>query len=487
MRSTFLGFEIARSGMQASQNGLDVTGQNISNANTEGYTRQQVDQSAARYDSITYRLAQFTSKTVGQGVNVDGISQIRDQFLDRLYRETKSEDSTINTTLSALLNVNNVLDETNTDGLDVMLQDMYNELQTLTSHTGEVDFSGIVRSSAQKVTQTLNQYAKQLNDISAQEKYSLGVVVSKVNTTLQKIQDLNISIANQKLQGNNINELLDTRNNYLDQLSDMMNISVTDRPDGTVSIMSGTTSMLDAATNTVTKLAVANNADGTVSIQNAANSANVSIAEGSIKGYMQIINGKGAYAGAGDDTFKGIPYYMQSLNDFASKFSGTFNGLNTAADGTLKPLFATMNGSATITAANITLSQAWLNDANYITPSTKTPAGSGDNDNIYRMLAALDNKQTISSSFTGTFNQFANSLMNDIFVDAGYYKDIASSSSIKLNSVMDSRESVSGVSINDEAANMMKYQKAFEASSRIMTVLDEALDIIINKMGVVGR
>jgi flagellar hook-associated protein 1 FlgK len=146
-----------------------------------------------------------------------------------------------------------------------------------------------------------------------------------------------------------------------------------------------------------------------------------------------------------------------------------------------------MGGSLPITASNITISQAWLSDAKYITASTKTPAGSGDNDNIYKMIAALDNKQTISSNFTGTFNQFANSLMNDIFVDTSYYKDIASSSSIKLNSVMDSRESVSGVSINDEAANMMKYQKAFEASSRIMTVLDEALDTIINKMGIVGR
>lgn len=121
MRSTFFGFEIARSAIQASQTGLDVTGQNMANINTRGYSRQAVAQKALSNSSSTYKYAQLNTTISGHGVSSGDIIQIRDHFLDIRFRNSNSEYNNLSTSLSILRDIETVFDETQNDGLTLCL------------------------------------------------------------------------------------------------------------------------------------------------------------------------------------------------------------------------------------------------------------------------------------------------------------------------------------------------------------------------------
>ena len=474
MRATFYAFEAAKSGLTAAQAGLDVTANNIANQSTQGYSRQIVDQAATHPKLYRYKLAQNSVLSYDMGVDVKGIRQMRDQFLDLRYRSANAQNASVSKSLSILTDMENSLDETQTDGLNVMLQDFYAQLQTLSQNAGEVEFSSLVRSNAQKVTQSINHYAAQLSNISAQEMDSIGIGVKDVNTLLGKIDTINRSIQAAKLQNNSINELSDTRNIYLDQLSAYMDIAVTDHDDGTVSIKAGGQFLLDAPNNTVAAVTVAGSA-GNVSI--AADGNAMALAAGSLAGSMQVLNGYGSYAGAGQSSFRGIPYYIASLDSLADSLGSTFNTIN----GTGKPLFT---GS---TASTIAISSQWLADANYITSTNDADQEAGKNDNILNFIEAMEENRNISSSFNGTFEDFTLSMMTDIAIDISYNKDVSETSDMVMASITNQRQAVMGVDINEETANLMKYQRAFEASSRVITAMDEALDILINRTGMVGR
>ena len=475
MRPTFFGFEAARSGLTAAQAGLDTTGNNIANMSTEGYSRQVVDQTSAYLGSASDKLAPYARQFSGLGATVKGINQVRSQFLDLRYRDASAETSANEKMLSILTDIENNFDETQNNGLSAMLDDFTNQLQVLSLNAGVVEYSSLARSSAQKVAQSLNQYSTQLSAIRKQTTDEMEISVKDANTLLDKIDTVNQSIKSAQLQGDNANELNDTRNRYLDELSQYMNIRATYHMDGTLSISSGSTSLLDAQAGTVAALTLDDDPSSGMRLR--ADGDEMTLTGGSLFGSMQVLNGKGSFAGAGENNFRGLPYYQSSLDALADKLSETFNTLNGAG----KPLFA---GSG---AQDIRISSQWLANPNYITATQDADGAKGKNDNILRMVAALDEDTAITTDFTGSFGGYVLSMMGDVAIDVGHTADIAETSDMVFRSVDNQREATMGVSLNEETANLIKFQKAFAASARVMTALDESLDVIINRMGTVGR
>lgn len=475
MRSTFLGFEIAKTGIQSAQSGLDVTGQNITKMNTKGYSRQTIEQSAKYYASNSFKYAVLNHSNIGQGVTIDRIKQIRDQFLDSRYREANAEYSEYSKALSIITSIDNFLDETLTDGLGVVYEDFLANLQTFAMNTGDIDYSGLVRSSAQKITESLSYYYGQLEKLKNQEKTDLEISIKDINKLIDKIEIYNKSIQFEKLLDNPANELLDTRNLFLDELSAYANITVEEHIDGTIDVKIGSEYIIDAKNNTKQHLSVKYDGDQ-VTIE-AETSGELDFSHGSLKAYLDALNGKGTYALTGENKSKGIPYFQQMLNDFAESFAKTMNDLNGAG----KPLFT---GT---TALTIEISDEWLADANFIVTTTNPNPKDGNNDNILNMIATLNSDIPISSNFTGTFDEFISKMMTEAGIEENYLNDLTESAQNILSSVNNQRESVKGVSLNEETVNILKYQKAFEASARILTALDEMLDTIINRMGTVGR
>jgi len=478
MSSTFLGLEIAKSAIIASQIAIDVTGQNIANVSTEDYTRQAADMVSVNYSNGVSKFAQTASSNRGQGVTVSSIKQIRDALLDVRVRDANAQYNTNNTIYAGLSDIEGVLDETDTDGLHAMLNDFYSQLESLSNNVGDVEYASMARSAAEKVALVFNQYAAQFAEIREEQTSSLEITVESVNTIVDKINEVNAQIADETNRGSVSNELLDMRNSYLDTLSGYMNIKVTAQDDGTVTVSCGDIDVLDSTftLDASGEQAVITRTDGE------GNSEEFSPEEGSIKGYLDILNGAGSYAEDGENTFQGLLYYERAYDSLAEAFAGTFNDLNTLDAASPANLFT---GT---TAADIAVSQEWLDDADYIVVDDDTTDES-TNGNIIKMLNAMDEDvdSALYPTISGSFESCSRTLMSEIAVDVDYYKDIKTMNKNILDSANNQRESVMGVSLDEETINLTTYQSAYQAAARLMTVLDENLDTLINSTGVVGR
>ena len=235
MIGTFDAFTTARLGIYAAQKGLSVVGNNISNLNTAGYTRQVLDQNsfkAGAYDM--YRS--MMDNHVGSGALVRDINQIRDPFLDIRYRNTSSDVGYNNKMLEGLQNIQAILDEvgkgedrgSNEEGDGIVfaqLRDLLESLEQLSINpTKEND--DLVRTSADTLAGLINDYARRLENLRMETEESFKQDVVQVNEILTNIQDLNKSIRDAEINGDNALEMRDERNRQIDALSEYMHIKV---------------------------------------------------------------------------------------------------------------------------------------------------------------------------------------------------------------------------------------------------------------------
>ncbi|WP_281693068.1 flagellar hook-associated protein FlgK [Agathobaculum desmolans] len=224
--ATFGEFTVARLGMIASQMALNVTGHNISNINTQGYTRQRLDQ----YSFITSGSGLYHSQnsaSVGSGVMLAGVSQLRDPFLDIRFRKEMSSVGSAGATLNGLDQLESVINDVNKTGITTQIQDLLGKLNDLNDHVGEKEFDSLVRSSAEALCQLLNTSAKNLQTVFENVYNQYKQDVQQADNILKKLQELNEEIRRSDINGDPALELRDQRNMLIDQLSEYMKIDVT--------------------------------------------------------------------------------------------------------------------------------------------------------------------------------------------------------------------------------------------------------------------
>lgn len=515
MRPTFLAFQTASRALAASQANIDVTGNNIANVNTVGYTRQRVDLTSISSSGYTQKFT-VPGATVGLGVEVTNISQIRDPFLDARFRAQASESGQYDTLLQGLSDLENVFDEAETEGLQSEISNFINRLQTLSQTPTSKDIALVARTAAQKITQILNVYSDQTKQVRNQQIYDLSKVVvdTDFNTIVKNIANLNTQIREELTHGNTPNELYDKRNTLIDELSGIANIKVTTTPEKIsedLTIENLNISIADSSSGTSIGV-VSNGLYNTLTASlNTNNEMEIEInssfggysgditsrfSSGSIKGYLDLINGKGTYAAAGENTFRGTLYYENSIDTFAKNFAKVLNDVNQGTSATAKPLFTDdVDSTSGITAGNIQIADEWLDDAAYITTTTLTTS-TGGGDNILKMISALKSDMSFHTNpdvttspvmFEGTVNEYMSGLIGELSLDIELNQNFSGTASTVLNNLYASRESMSGVALDEEGINLMAYQKSYNAAARYFTVLDEAVDKIINGMGLVGR
>lgn len=488
MRATFYGFEASRKALMAAQTAMDITNQNVTNVNTSGYTRQRVDLSSIGV-TTTSRFGTSASANVGLGVNIDGITQIRDSFLDIQFRKESAENGKWEARLDVLKDVEDIIDEFDTDGLNNKLGELYKQLKSFSENCDSIEYATVFRSSAQKVTETINQYSVMLDKISEEYKYNTDTELTAVNNKLVKVAALNTLIKGQIVQGVQPNELLDSRNLILDQIANITGAEFKFDPSGQVSIKIGDTYLLDSDNNNaITNLQTTETASGFKITTT--EGVDVNITSGSAKGYLEGLNGMGNFAdeSLGQVSIKGLKYFQMSIDSLAQSFAETLNSINDPT-GTKKLFVGDEDG--VINASSIKLSEDWLEDADFITKTTQPPidgtSSTGRNDNLLRMIAAMDDKRNITSHFKGTFEEYITSIIGDLAVEVDYVTDMADASDTNLNSISEQRESVMGVNLDEETINLVKFQKAYNAAARVMTAMDQMLDTLINNTGMVGR
>ena len=232
---TFGSFTQARLAIYAAQSGLTVTGNNISNINTPGYTRQRLDQ-ASLYTAGSDRYYSAGDVRIGQGVLVKSISQIRSPYLDIRFRKENAQMGYMDGKLDGLNKIAMILDEVgkgdaskDEDGFGVLgleFSELFDALGQLTDQTGQQEYDSTVRQVASNLCAKFRSYANSLQTEYENVVQAFEENVKKVNSLLTNIRDLNVEIRKCDIHGDNALELRDERNVKIDELSKLVNIQV---------------------------------------------------------------------------------------------------------------------------------------------------------------------------------------------------------------------------------------------------------------------
>ncbi len=227
---TFGSFTAARLGIYASQSSLNVTGNNIANINTKGYTRQRMDLVSLHSDG-NIRYANSYNLNIGYGVLAEGVSQLRDPFLDIRFRDENSKVGSYEAKLDCLEQMASILDEvgkgTGEFGIiEAQFNDLLAQLENFNGNAGVDVYDTTVRGSAESLTKLFRDYAEGLKTVENNKLNQLKEDVKTVNSLLTRIRDLSEQIREAGIHGDKALELRDDRNVYIDELSAYMKIDV---------------------------------------------------------------------------------------------------------------------------------------------------------------------------------------------------------------------------------------------------------------------
>lgn len=236
VRATFAGFSTALSAIQASQKRLDITGQNLANMNTAGYTRQQLQVSSLNYTNPISHYMNGSEISVGFGVHMDKVTQVRDPYLDMQYRNQMYRSGYTDSMQTSLDQLSEFLDETSIEGIRQAFDNVQSSLENMSdpSHVVNPIYESELRSRMQALTNLLNEASRKLDEAEQAEFSKLSGKgtsengsVEQINDMLRQIGDLNRQIKRNQIHGQPSLELMDERNMLLDQLASYIPIEVT--------------------------------------------------------------------------------------------------------------------------------------------------------------------------------------------------------------------------------------------------------------------
>jgi flagellar hook-associated protein 1 FlgK len=401
----------------------------------------------------------------------------------------------------ALGYIEQLFNETGDTGLSSSINNFFSSLQTLTTDPESEEYRTNVLQNANEMTDDFQHVASQLADKQADEDESVNVTVTQINDAAKNIADLNDQIFRYELSGNKANDLRDQRNNLLDTLSGLTDISCSEDSDGEVSVAIGGKTLVDRTTVHALQ-ATQTQANPIAGLGNLyavtwadytepdGSPSPVTVTSGSLKAYLDMRDGN-----SGTDI--GIPYLMNGLNMLAAGITSAVNAVN--SQGWTLPDDSNGNVSATgvnfftettgvpVTASNFSVDAAIKSSVyNIATAGSQVTSSDlrGDNTNALQ-LAGLQNKTDIP--VIGSIEGYEKGYVAGIGEETAHTNRMRDNEQTLVDSLENQRQSISGVSVDEEMTNLVKYQHAYAASARVITAIDEYLDTLINKMGMVGR
>ena len=454
MSSLFGSLSIAVQSLLTQQAAVNVTSNNIANVNTPGYSRQQA--------LLTEQAPiQVGSQWFGDGVSLEGIQSIRDPVLElRLQQETQQQGKT-NAYLSALQQVEGFFNETQGVGLQGALSGFFNSLQALSTNPTNAPLRLNVITAGQNLAHAFNQAATSLQSLQQNLDVGVSQSVDQINQLSSQIATLNGSINAAQGAGQQAGTLVDQRNELIQQLSNLVDLSVINAGNSiTITTSQGTA--LVVGNQSLPLQVQTDSATGFQHVYSQGTDITSTLSAGQIGGLIQ----------ARDQT---IPSILGSLDSLAA---GLANAVNTAHQAGFD-LSGAPGGNFFVpppaggTGAAATLAVAITDPSNVAASSDGTP---GSNGNLTSLIA-IQNQPIISG--LSPANYYTN-LIAQIGTDAANASSDQQAGSQILQQLQNERQAVSGVSLDEEAAKLINFQRAFEAAARVVSVVDEMTYSLLN-------
>lgn len=514
MRSTFMGLETSKRGLYTQQSALYTTGHNIGNANTPGYSRQRVNMQATSGFPGVGMNAGTMPGFLGTGVEAGSIQRIRDSFVDHQFRSESTKLGYWESRTNAVAQMEDAIGEPSEYGLQKSMSDFWQSLQTLAANPENGGARAVVVERGVAVADSFNYIHKSVSEIKGNLGDEIDFSTNDINSLLSQIGELNKQIATVEPNGYLPNDLYDARDGLLDKLSSYVPIETSyEKTGGRALAISEGTVTVKIKTNvpgqtitvvqkdkvaeltvdgndpdqpfpdpmtgfTFTGGPIENPSDGKLSVTDMVKSGELKSLVDSY-GYQDGNQVKGLY-----------PEMLAKLDKMANEFAKAFNAVH--EDGTDstgvkgQPFFVLPTGATEFSASNIVVNNEIRKDPNKLAASdSKTGAEVGNGQNAKKLgdvfFAKLPGLEGSSVQ-----NYYAQAI-GQLGVEGQQAIKMTESSGVLLLAVSNRRDSISTVSLDEEMTDMIRFQQAYNASARMITVMDEALDKIINGMGTVGR
>ncbi|GAB3596333.1 flagellar hook-associated protein FlgK [Angustibacter peucedani] len=464
MSSTFSGLSTALNALMSQRAALTLTGQNIANANTPGYTRQRAELAAVVTPTQAGMMSSSLITQNGGGVTVSSIRRLADAFVDARQREAHSQASYSTATSAALDQVEQVLGEPSDTGLSSQLQEFWGAWQGVANTPDSVPARQALLSKAATVVGTIQRGRAALDSAYGDTRAQLDALVTQVNTTAKGVADLNDKIRIATASGNPPNELMDQRDQLVLQLSELVGAKSSPNSDGSVSVSVngvGIVSTTRAATLSASGGASIDSSTSTPLQLTWSTGAAATFTAGQVGGVVDVL--RQVYPEAAD-----------GYDQVAAALASSVN----AVHATGQDLDGTATGDFFVGTTAKSLGLAFT-DPRKVGAAAQTGTASYDG-------SVADKLGQLATSATGADVRWSAFVAATGVASASAQTQLAVQTSISQQSDA-SRASSSGVSLDEEMSNMLMYQRAYEGAARVMTAVDEMLDTLINRVGTVGR
>lgn len=567
MSGLFATLNTSKGGMFAQQQYINVTSHNISNANTEGFSRQHIVLQTARPQTIAGGAGQ-----IGTGVTVSSIERTRNQFLDYQIRKESSLLGNYGVRQDYLSEIEGIFNEPSDTGISELMSEFFDAWQTLSKNPEKSDARTVVAQKAKALADELNHTYKKLNDTKDNAAKEIQSNLFEVNTILDQLNSINKEIITVTIAGNNPNDLLDSRDLLLDELStkfgidtrnqilngitckpednDSMNLirnkdsqdinklgfvnKLTKNPDGSYDIEyyknGDTTSDKNKVTLTGVTLSeeqYENLNNGRVLVTEEDGSVNLT---GGALNNDQIFNPSSGRLGGLQSIHEDAESYIEQANTLAKTLAFAVNAIHTEGipeeqqyaffvNSLIKDDPATTEDERLsfdgINAGNITMNSDILDNVMLIQAGASKGSGSTDGDRALALASLRDFGLNIDSIQSGKkkdgsvydydafveehlgitaegnvpqFNTidggvkvegFFKNTINKLGVQSEEATRIVKNQNTLLKGLLERRLSTSGVSLDEEAINLVQFQHAFQANAKVITTVDQLLDVVI--------
>ena len=438
--STFFGLQTSLRGILAHQQAIDTTSHNISNANTTGYSRQEAVLAASTpYTEVNGLVKNGPYMSIGAGVDVESFRRIRDQFLDLQYRAQNMQVGEQDATAQQLDQVQLALAEPGDSGVSAQLQKFWDAWSDVSNAPDDVAARQSLINQGANLAAAFQNVDTQLTTVKSQtaaEYASIMGTNGDVQNIATQISQINATMKQLIANGDSPNDLMDRRDALLDQLSNLGQVSVTDLGNGSINVQFG------GATPPLV-------ADTTVTMPTSFPPPG----PGGKLGALLTLSQTGGT----------IDSYLADLNNVVKTLADSVNQLhNPTPPGTGTNFFSYTPGSEAATLA-VNVGVSGVN-----TSSTGAP---GAND-IAIQIADLRG---------GTADQLYTSFVTRIGGDVSSAETGSATAKTLLGAIDDRRQSTSGVSLDEEMTNLIRFQRGYQASAKTMSAMDQLLDTLINK------
>lgn len=459
---------VARSALQANQAAISVTAQNVANANTEGYSRQRANLSTAEG-------VRLPEGTYGSGVNVDGVSRVRDSLLDGTFRAEFSRSEGFGARADLLRRVESLMGEPGEAGLSSALDRFWSAWSELATSPESEAARSTLRQEAEALVFRMNDLAGAVDRLRLEGVERLQQNVDRAQTLLGDLVEMNRSIVVAESAGREAPDLRDQRDRALDELAGLLPITVRENGDGSVRVNLGGIGIVDGSR--VQTLTLDSSGSG-FTVVAAGRPVTLESGDGRLGGLLQTVNGDlPALRGGLDEVAQALVTSVNTLHAQGTNLLGQegvlFFDQPTDGDGNLLP----------VTASGIRLSEAVRGSALAIAAGTGSDPGEPGNEvrpgvnDIALALAGLRDGQAVGldGSVSARYGQLVGELANA----TRQSRDSAQVHRILSEQANFRRGEESGVSIDEEMVKLIQFQAAYGAAARVLSAADEMLETLL--------